>query len=160
MVSLKINESCCYLASSACRACSRAAPCLPELGLAHSGSAQRLPLPSRVPLEADECAGRTKGCDLPGSHAQRQARQNPIRPVPPLALRSFIQRTHSLLSYWPVSFSSVGGRSVRSGPLGSSKSPGGAWNKALSLPLCVQQEGDGLPSPSTLVYTLKEGRQC
>lgn len=84
---------------------------------------KRLPRPSRGPLEADQCAGRTNGCNLPVSHAQCQAEQNPIRPVPPLALHSFIQLAHSLLSSQPVSFSSVGTKSVPSAPLGRSKSP-------------------------------------
>lgn len=83
------------VASSGCRACSKRAPCLPGLGLAYSGSMKWLLRPDRVPLEADQCAGRTKRRNLPVRHARCQPEQNPIRPVPPLALRSFIQRTHS-----------------------------------------------------------------
>lgn len=124
-------------ASSGCRACSRLAPCLSELGLAYSGGVKRLPGPSRVPSEADQCAGRTRGWNLPVSHAQCQAEQNPIRPVPPLALRSFIQHTHSLLSSQPVSFSSVGSRSVPSAPLGRSKSPRRSVTRP-RLSFCVQ----------------------
>lgn len=48
----------------------------------------------------DQCAGRTKGCDLPVSHAHCLAEQKPIRPVPPLG-PSLSYSAHSFPPFIP-----------------------------------------------------------
>lgn len=129
------------VASSGCWACSKPAPCLPGLGLAFSGSRKRLPCPSRVPLEVDQCTGRTQIRDLPLRHALCQPRQNPIRPVPPFALRSFIQRAHSP-SFNPVCLIQQCGQQVCSlSTPGRSKSPRRSVTRPrLSFCVCSRKE--------------------